>query len=83
MKNDYSEEVQRAGIKSFSFENILSEKLPVKNENGDLIFRLPSQFIKGIVNHRTGDIIKNPNFNPEYNSPAFESNIQSLDLNYS
>jgi len=76
--NHYTEEVKKAGISSFSFENMLTEKPPVKNENGDLIFSLPKQFIKGIINHRTGDIIKNPDFNPDYNSPAFEANIKSI-----
>lgn len=76
--NHYTEALKKAGVTSFSFENVLTEIPPVKNDNGDLIFTLPTQFIKGIINHRTGDIIKNPNFNPTYNSPAFEANIKSL-----
>lgn len=76
--NYYSYELEKAGIKNFSFENILTETLPSKNDNSDLVYQLSSQFIKGYVNHRTGVIVKNPGFDPLYNSPNFLSNIDLL-----
>ncbi len=74
--NFYSMELKKAGIKNISFENILTEAPPVKNENSDLVYTLSNQFIKGYINHRTGEIAKNPRFDPWYNSPSFMKNIE-------
>ena len=76
----YSSELQKAGIKNYFMENVLTESPPVKNENSDLVFLLPEQFIKGYINHRTGEIVKNPDFNPEYSSPSFMKNIDELKI---
>ena len=76
--NYYSMELEKAGIKNYSFENILTETPPSRNDNSDLVYQLSSQFIKGYVNHRTGEIIKNPGFDPWYNSPGFMKNIDLL-----
>jgi hypothetical protein len=74
----YSSELKKKAGINFTFENILTEKPTVKNENGDIIYLLPPQFIKGYINHRTGAIVKNQSFNPAYESPAFEANIESF-----
>jgi hypothetical protein len=74
----YSMELEKAGIKNYSFENILTATPPVRNDNSDLVYQLSSQYIKGYINHRTGEIVKNPGFDPGYNSPAFMKNIVSL-----
>jgi hypothetical protein len=74
----YARMLELEGVKNHTFENILTELPPQRNENGDQIFRLPPQFIKGYINHRTAEIVKNPSFNPGYDSPMFEANITSL-----
>jgi len=74
----YSAAIEKAGIKEYCFENILTESPPQKNGNSDFTFQLAPQFIKGYVNHITGEIVKNPAFNPGYNSPAFLKNIELL-----
>jgi len=76
--NYYSMELEKAGIKNYFFENILTENPPSRNDNSDLMYQLSSQFIKGYVNHRTGEIVKNPGFDPWYNSPGFMKNIDLL-----
>jgi hypothetical protein len=76
--NFYSYELEKAGIENFSFENILTETRPQKDENSDLVYQLSKQFIKGFVNHKTGVIVKNPSFDPLYNSPNFMRNIEKL-----
>lgn len=76
--NFYSYELEKAGLRNYSFENILTETLPAKNDNSDLVYQLSKQFIKGYVNHRTGVIVKNPGFDPLYNSPNFLKNIELL-----
>jgi hypothetical protein len=76
--NYYAYELEKARIKNVSFENILTENLPFKDDNSDLIYELSAKFVKGFVNHRTGVIIKNPCFDPFYNSPNFLRNIDLL-----
>ncbi len=76
--NFYSLELEKAGIRKYSFENILTENPPVRNENADLEYQLAPQFIKGYINHRTGQTEKNPGFDPWYNSSKFIKNIELL-----
>jgi hypothetical protein len=76
--NFYSLEIEKAGIKNYSFENILTETLPRGNTNADLVYQLAPQFIKGYINHRTGAKVSNPIFDPYYNSPSFAKNIDFL-----
>lgn len=76
--NYYSMELEKAGIQNYSFENILTETSPEYNDNSDLVYQLPNQFVKGYINHITGEILKNPGFDPYYNSPAFMKNIDLL-----
>ena len=81
--NNYSSELEKACINNYFIENILTETLPVKNENSDLVFLLPEQFIKGCINHRTWEFIKNPEFDPKYDSPRFKNNIELMAKNKS
>jgi hypothetical protein len=78
---NYSSELVNAGIKNSFIENILTESPPSRNENSDLVYLLPKQFIKGYINHATGEIVKNPDFNPDYNSASFMINIDKLRIN--
>ena len=79
--NLLSAELEKAGISNYLFENILTETPAVRNENSDLVYLLPKQFIKGYINHITGEIVKNPDFNQEYSSPGFMVNIDNLRIN--
>jgi hypothetical protein len=74
----YSAELEKTEIKNYYFENVLTETTPVKNDNSDLEYLLPLQYIKGYINHRTGQIISNPSFNPGYSSPLFKANIDRI-----
>jgi hypothetical protein len=76
--NYYSMELEKAGIRNYSFENILTEVPSSPNDNSDSIYQLSSKFIKGYVNLRTGEIVKNPFFDPWFNSPEFAKNINRL-----
>jgi hypothetical protein len=59
-------------------ENILTERVPLKNENDDLIYQLSNRFVKGYINHQTGEIIRNPDYNPSYDTSAFINNLDIL-----
>jgi hypothetical protein len=74
----YSDEMDKQGIKGFSVENILTERPPVKNDNADLVYQLSNRFVKGYINHQTGEITRNPDFNPSYDTPVFEKNLEHL-----
>lgn len=76
--NFYSMELEKAGIKNYFFENVLTENLPFMNDNSEIVYQLTPRFIKGYVNYRTGEIFKNPQFDPWYNSPEFLKNIDLL-----
>jgi hypothetical protein len=76
--NFFSMELNKAGITGYSFENILTEVPPVRNDNSDIVYQLSPKFIKGYINYRTGEIVKNPHFDPWYNSPEFQKNIDHL-----
>jgi len=74
----FTSELERSGITDYSFENLLTENPPYKNENSDSVFLLSSHFIKGFLNYRTGEIVQNPSFNPNYSSSGFSNNISRL-----
>lgn len=74
----YSSELDNYGIKSYSVENILTEKPPFRNENADIVYQLSNRFTKGYINHQTGEITVNPDFNPAYDSEAFKKNLELL-----
>lgn len=74
----YSTELEKTEIKNYFFENVLTETAPVKNDNSDLEYLLPLQYVKGYINHITGEIITNPDFNPGYSSQRFKANIDRL-----
>jgi oligoribonuclease (3'-5' exoribonuclease) len=76
--NYYSMEMEKYHIKNHTFENILTELPATRNENSDITYQLSNKFIKGYVNHKTGEIVKNPEFDPWYNSPAFAKNLEAL-----
>jgi hypothetical protein len=74
----YSSELAKNHLKGFSVENILTETPPYRNENADTVYQLPNMFVKGFINHPTGEITRNSDFNPSYDSPAFEKNLEHL-----
>ena len=74
----YNSEISLRELKEVSVENILTEKAPSRNENSDVMYLLPNKFVKGFINHRTGEIKPNPEFNPGYNSILFEKNLDTF-----
>jgi len=72
----YTQEIEKNMIRGISLENLLTETQPTKNENGDLIYLLPNRFVKGYINHQTGEIIRNPEYDPNYDSSAFIKNLE-------
>jgi hypothetical protein len=74
----YTAELDKYGLRGINVENVLTETSPVRNENSDTVYLLPNSYVKGFINHQTGEIVVNPAFNPSYDSPAFTRNIEQL-----
>ena len=58
-----------------SVEQILVEKPVEKDDNLEDIFTLSNKYIKGYINYISGEITKNPEFDPNYDSDTFQQNI--------
>lgn len=74
----YSEELEKNNLKGFAVENVLTAVTPFRNENGDIIYRLSNRFVKGFINHHTGEIYSNPEYNPLYDSALFMQNLENF-----
>lgn len=74
--NHYLTEIANSN-KVLSVEQIISKKHPQLNENLDEVYLLPNKYIKGFVNIETGEIHVNKDFNPKFDSPEFENNLNS------
>jgi hypothetical protein len=76
--NHYSAELNEKGLKSYSVENVLTVAPPFRNENADIVYQLSNKFVKGFINYQTGEITRNPDYDPLYDSPVFEKNLELL-----
>jgi len=76
--NHYSEELNKRKAKNVAVEQVLTENPSYIDDNSDEIFILPKQYIKGYFNYLEGTIVKNPEFNYNYNSPKFDENLSKL-----
>jgi hypothetical protein len=74
----YSGELDKNSLKGFAVENVLAVTPPHRNENADMVYRLSNRFVKGYINHQTGEIIANPEFNPMFDTPLFGQNLELL-----
>lgn len=74
----YAQLIRSKGINTY-IENILCDTAPeFDDEAEEYRYTLPTQYIKGYVNYVTGETVKNPSFNPNYDSPNFLNNLNSL-----
>jgi len=73
----YLDEISKVK-KVISVEQILSEKSPMLNENLDEVYLLAKQYVKGYIDSETGEIFRNPSFNPHYDSSTFQKNLELL-----
>lgn len=76
--NYYSDLLSYHNVRHCTFENILTEIPPIRNENLDTVFQLSPRFVKGYINYKTGKIIRNPLFNPFFDSPLFLKNLDQI-----
>jgi hypothetical protein len=78
----YESELNKMVRANVNVEQILTESLPELDENKDEIYILPKQFIKGYLNYESGEIVDNPDYNPDYDSQAFRENLKRIGVNF-
>jgi hypothetical protein len=76
--NLYDEELKQLNKPNTQVEQVLTDITPCFNDNMDEVFTLSTHFIKGYVNYETGEIASNPQFNPNYNSEIFSTNLNRI-----
>ena len=78
----YKEETKSLS-RFISVEHVLTEINPSQDEDNETIYTLSSNYIKGYLNYETGEIIRNPAFNANFDSPRFKENIERFKKVYS
>ncbi len=76
--NHYDEEIKLISKQNMQVEQVLTDIAPCFNDNLDEVFTLSNHFIKGYVNYETGEVVSNKQFNPNYNSETFKTNLQRI-----
>ena len=71
----YNSKIPKNTDKYIRVEEIICEKNNFNNEDDDEIYTMSNKYIKGFINYKTGDIIKNIEFNPYFNSIIFETRL--------
>lgn len=75
----YSNKVNKLNNNDITVEQVLVEQEPYLDDNQDLIYTLPKQFVKGYFNFRDGFIVSNHDYDYNYESELFEKNIELTD----
>jgi hypothetical protein len=74
----YSEALKSLRKSDVVLEQLLTEMPPFIDEDSDPVYTLVPRFVKGHINYETGVVVKNPEFDPNYDSPAFKQNLENL-----
>lgn len=72
----YIELINELNANILRVEEILCEKPILKNDDDEFVYILSNKFIKGYCNYKTGKIIPNPEYNPNFDSEIFVQNIK-------
>lgn len=78
MYNHYSIELNKRHAKNIAVEQILTEHPIKKDDEGEELYILPQQFVKGYFNYMDGTMEENPEFDYNYHSDIFEKNLKKI-----
>ncbi|MGM0498551.1 MAG: hypothetical protein ACQESJ_11575 [Bacteroidota bacterium] len=78
--NKYLKEIQRLSSYEVFVEQVLTEVPSFLNEEGDVIYTLHYKFIKGYIDYKSGEMTKNTEFDPAYDSVAFGENLKKYSV---
>ena len=68
--------INQSSNKYLKVEEVLTDSEPVENDYNELVYTLHLKFIKGYFNYQTGSIVKNPDFDSNYDSDIFIKKIK-------
>lgn len=74
----YIEKLNKIRGNYLTVEQVMVDLKPYTDQNEEIIYTMPREYIKGYFCTRTGEIVHNPKHNPFYDSPNFERNIEDL-----
>jgi len=72
----YLDKINQSDASNLRVEEILTEKAIFMNEESEKVYTLHHKYIKGYVNYKSNKIVKNPEFNPFFDSKEFLKNIE-------
>lgn len=78
----YENELKKIDQTNMNVEQVLTESNSELDENQDELYTLPRQFVKGYLNYESGEIVNNPDFNPDYDTQFFKKNLQKVKNGY-
>ncbi len=70
--NKYNKLINKSNKKFTKVEEVLCEKAPYQVDFQENVYTLHHKFIKGYVNYTTGEIIKNPDFDMNFDDASFK-----------
>ncbi len=72
----YIDAINKSSSSVLRVEEILGEKPIYFNDESEEVYTLCNKYIKGYFNFKSGEIIKNPDYNPSYDSKIFLKNVK-------
>lgn len=75
VSNKYSKLINNSQKNNIKVEEVLAEKPPYQIDFNENVYTLHHKFIKGYLNYTTGEIVKNPDFEMNFDSPEFKTFI--------
>lgn len=71
----YLDRINNSSSSILRVEELLIEKDSYFNEESECIYTLHHKYIKGFINYKNNEVVKNPEFNPNYDSEDFLKNL--------
>lgn len=60
------------------FEDVLSITEPVLGDDDEFVYTISPHYIRAYYNNKTGELVENPIFNPDYLSPVYLDNLNRI-----
>lgn len=74
----YAGKLKKIALPGTAVEQLLTEVPPFMDENDEVVYTLSPRFLKGYFNYEDGEIVSNPDFDPDYRSPVFDENLKKI-----
>lgn len=72
----YIDKIKKTSSSILRVEELLVEKPAYLNDESENVYTLNHKYIKGYFNYRNKELVKNPDFNPKFDSKKFIKNLK-------